>query len=130
MKEVHYYQCEYCGKTFEDEDECCRHELTEMVDSSKFQAYEDEKPVAWPWGGYEFEHINAICIENAIAWDFLNDYIQYNLGYCSPMEGMPLPDSWPVALFNSDGDLWINIEEEFYKIKTLKEKYLDNSPKV
>lgn len=130
MKEVHYYQCECCGKTFEDEDECYRHELVEMADSSKFQAYEGDKPITWPWGSYEFEHIDAIRIEDVTAWDFLSDYIQYNLGYYSPMEGLLLPDTWPVVLYNSDGNLWVNVEEEINKAKNLKEKYLDNPPKV
>lgn len=132
MKEVHYFQCEHCGKKFDDEDECRRHELTEGADSSKFQAYDvNRKPVAWPWGGYEFEGITAIRVENEEAWAFLDTYIRYELGYCSPMEVVDLPKKWPVVLFNSNyDDTWINIEEEFNTIKTLKENYLDNPPKV
>lgn len=132
MKEVHYFQCEYCGKTFADEDECHKHELIEKADTAKFQAYTGERePVAWPWGGYDFEHINAIRVENEEAWVFLDNYIGQELGYCSPMECVSLPKKWPVALFYNDyADTWINLEEEFKTIKILKEKYLDNPPKM
>lgn len=133
MKEVHYFQCEHCGKTFTDEEECRKHELQEATDSSKFQAYagDNREPIVWPWDGYDFEHINAIRIENQEAWAFLNDYIQHELGYCAPMEALSLPKKWPVVVFNTDyGDTWINIEEEYETIRILKEKYLDNPPKM
>lgn len=133
MKEVHYFQCEHCGKKFDDEGECRRHELVEAVDSTKFQAYmgDERELVAWPWDGYDFEHINAIRIENKEAWNFLDNYIRDELGYCSPMEYLDLPKKWPAALFNIDyNDGWINIEEEFETIRILKEKYLDNPPKM
>lgn len=132
MKEVHYFQCDYCGKTFTDEEECRKHELMESTDSTKFQAYEEErKLVAWPWDSYDFEHINAIRIENEEAWEFLDDYIQHELGYCSPMQYLDTPKKWPVVVFNTDyGDTWINIEEEYETMRILKEKYLDNPAKV
>lgn len=132
MKEVHYFQCEYCGETFTDEDECHKHELMEAVNSAKFQAYTGEREaVAWPWDGYDFEHINAIRIDDEETWAFLDNYIRDKLGYCSPMECLDLPKKWPVVLFNTDySDTWINIEEEFETMRILKEKYLDNPPKV
>lgn len=130
MKEIHYYQCEHCGKKFEDEEECYNHELMETTDSSLFQAYEGDTPIPWPWGGHEYTSINAIRIANKEIWDYLDEYIQAQLGYSSPMECVPTPTEWPVAVFNTDGDIWINVEEEYKMAKDLKEKYLDKHDKM
>lgn len=133
MTEIHYYQCEYCGKKFEDEGECHLHEVQEGVDASKFRAYHNitGMVVPWPWTGSDYESINALWITDKVTWDFLDDYIQHELGYCSPMECVPTPEEWPVAVFNTDlGDTWINVKEAYKMAKDLKEKYLDNPVKI
>lgn len=132
MKEIHYYECEYCGKHFEDEDECRIHELLEKTDTSKFRAYHylNGELIPWPWGASEYERMNALWVADEKSWDFLDNYIQHELGYSSPMEGLPTPTKWPVAVFNSDSDTWVNVEEAYEQAKALKEKYLDNPVKM
>lgn len=125
MTEVHYWKCGVCGKQFNDPDECKRHELSENAPARDFITYDkDNKPVEWPWSGFDYESVVAFKINNEEAWNFLDDYIRHDLGYCSPMEVVSTPKEWPVVVYCSDySDGWVNIKEEYEFYKNLVKRY-------
>lgn len=127
MTEIHYWKCDTCGKQFNDPDECKRHELSESAPAHDFIVYDkDNKPMEWPWSGMDYEDAVAMKINTPEAWDFLDDYIRHDLGYCSPMEVVSTPKEWPVVVYCTDyGDNWIDIKEEYDFYKFLMERYYE-----
>ena len=126
MIEKHIYQCEVCGKEFNDEDDCRKHEMEHitaklkgavvMMDSLGEVLPLDDMHTA-------IERAYAIyvgCKEAAdILWEMFDDE-----GYCTPIENIRTPVLYPAFfIYNQDEYRWLyfnDLEEEYNRLLELK----------
>ena len=133
MIEKHIYQCEVCGKEFNDEEDCRKHEMEHTASFIKNAVVMMDKG-----GGIlplddirtAIDKCHAIyvgCNEAAkMLWELFEDE-----GYCTPIENIRTPVLYP-AFFVYDQDsygwLYLNDLEEEYnrllKLKTTAENFL------
>lgn len=128
MIEHHYYKCELCGESFEDEEECRRHEARERMKDVHVHGYDENgNELPWPWSEYDFWQIRAIRFEDAGAWKPVGDYIRWELGYYSPTQCLEPPTEYPFVAFAPLGeDDWENLQERYNFYLDAMKKYLDN----
>ena len=126
MIEKHIYQCEVCGKTFDDEDDCLKHEMEHnaaklkgavvMMDSlGKILPLDDIHTA--------IERAYAIyvgCKGTAdILWKMFEDE-----GYCTPIENIRTPVLYPAFfIYDQDDYRWLyfnDLEEEYNRLFELK----------
>lgn len=126
MIEKHIYQCEVCGKEFDDYEDCRKHEMEHTASFIK-------NAVVMMDNGGEVLPLDDIrtAIERAYAiyvgckevakmlWELFEDE-----GYCTPIENIRTPILYP-AFFVYDKDsygwLYLNdLEEEYNRLLKLK----------
>ena len=126
MIEKHIYQCEVCGKEFNDEEDCRKHEMEHNVAKLKNAVVMmDDGGEVLPFDDIRtaIERAYAIyvgCKEAAdILWEMFDDE-----GYNPPIENIVPPVLYP-AFFVYDKDsygwLYLNdLEEEYNRLLKLK----------
>ena len=116
MIEHRYYECEHCGKRFEDESECQAHERLEemgqylngfaMYDSCYVPiSFED---IAMDYN--KFEKVYYVTIRDEEAGDALNEFIEEELGYQFFNEA-GWPTSYPCVIGFWRDECWQNLTE-------------------
>lgn len=123
MIEKHIYQCEVCGKEFNYEDDCRKHEMEHstaklkgtvvMMDSRGEILSLDDIHNA-------IEQSFAIYVKCKEAADILWELFEED-GYCSPIEDIDTPIQYP-AFFTYDAH-WRylrDLEEEYTRLLELK----------
>ena len=126
MTEIHTYRCDICGKTFDDEYDCYKHEMEHnaaklksavvMMDSlGKILPLDDihtaiEKSYA----------IYVGCNEAAkMLWELFEDG-----GYVTPIEDIRTPVLYPAFfIYNQDNYHWLylnDLEEKYNRLLELK----------
>lgn len=126
MIEKHIYQCEVCGKEFNDEEDCRKHEMEHnaaklkgavvmMDDGGEVLPLDDIRTA--------IERTYAIyvgCKEAAdILWELFKDE-----GYTTPIEDIRTPVLYPAFfIYDQDNYRWLyfnDIEEEYNRLLELK----------
>lgn len=126
MTEKHIYQCEVCGKEFNDEEDCRKHEMEHTVSFIK-------KAVVMMDDGGEILPLDDIstaidkcytiyvgCNETAkMLWELFEDE-----GYVTPIEDIGTPVLYPAFfIYDKDNYHWLyfnNLEEEYNRLLELK----------
>ena len=124
MIEIRYYECELCGKRFENEEECQAHERLEKMGTfvDGFTLYDDlYQPISFKDLVAKekfFEDVFYVTIQNEKAGNALNDYIENELGYSFYREaGTPM--HYPCVIGFWQGDCWQNLTEIHSYIETV-----------
>lgn len=126
MIEKHIYQCEVCGKEFNDEEDCRKHEMEHnaaklkgavvmMDDGGEVLPLDDIRTA--------IERTYAIyvgCKEAAdILWELFKDE-----GYTTPIEDIRTPVLYPAFfIYDQDNYHWLyfnDLEEEYNRLLELK----------
>lgn len=116
MIEHRYYECEHCGKRFEDEVECHTHELQEKMGSfiNDFTLYNNTydpiDPLNLMTDKRAFDEVFFAVIRNEEAGEALNDFIENELGYSFYSEA-GRPHSFPCLLGFWQDNCWQNLSE-------------------
>lgn len=126
MIEKHIYQCEVCGKEFNDEEDCRRHEMEHTASFIK-------NAVVMMNNGGEVLPLDDIrtaidncyaiyvgCNEAAkILWELFEDE-----GYTTPIEDIRTPVLYPAFfIYDQDNYHWLyfnDLEEEYNRLLELK----------
>lgn len=126
MIEKHIYQCEVCGKEFNDEEDCRKHEMEHTASFIK-------NAVVMMDNGGEVLPLDDIrtAIERAYAiyvgcneaakmlWELFEDE-----GYCTPIENIRTPVLYPAFfVYDQDNYSWLylnDLEEEYNRLLKLK----------
>ena len=126
MVEKYIYQCEVCGKEFNDEEDCRKHEMEHITTKLKGAVVMmDSQGKVLPLDDIHtaVERTHAIyvgCKEAAdILWEMFDDE-----GYTTPIEDIRTPVLYP-AFFTYDQDEYRwrymrDLEEEYNRILELK----------
>ena len=126
MIEKHIYQCEVCGKTFDDEYECREHEMEHNAAKLKdavVMMNSQEKVLPLDDIHTAIERAYAIyvgCKEAAdILWELFEDE-----GYTTPIEDIRTPALYPAFfIYDQDNYHWLylsDLEEEYNRLLELK----------
>lgn len=135
MKEIHYYECGYCGKRFDDEDECRAHEIEEKMGSlvDGFALYDERyQPITFKnlvSREADFNDVFYVAIRNKEAGEALNNFVEKELGY-SFYEDTGMPPSYPCGLGFLQNTGWTNLTEIRKSIDEILTKALDNGVKM
>ena len=126
MIEKHIYQCEVCGKEFNDEEDCRRHEMEHTASFIK-------NAVVMMNNGGEVLPLDDIrtaidkchtiyvgCNEAAkMLWELFEDE-----GYATPIEDIRTPVLYPAFfIYDQDNYHWLyfnDLEEEYNRLLELK----------
>lgn len=126
MIEKHIYQCEVCGKEFNDEDDCRKHEMEHITAKLKGAVVMmDSLGEVLPLDDIHtaIERTYAIYVGRKeaadILWEMFNDE-----GYCTPIENIETSIQYP-AFFTYDQDNYCwrymrDLEEEYNRLLELK----------
>lgn len=126
MTEIYTYRCDICGKTFDDEDDCLKHEMEHNVAKLKGAVVMmDDCGEVLPLDNIRTatEGAYAIyvgCKEAAdILWEMFDDE-----GYSAPVENIETPIQYPAFLtYDQDKYCWQymrDLEEEYNRLLDLK----------
>ena len=128
MTEIYTYRCDICGKTFDDEDDCLKHEMEHNVAKLKSAVVMmDSREKVLPLDDIHtaIERAYAIyvrCKEAAdILWEMFDDE-----GYETPIENIRIrtPVLYPAFfVYDQDNYRWLylnDLEEEYNRLLDLK----------
>lgn len=126
MIEKHIYQCEVCGKEFNDEEDCRKHEMEHNAAKLKGAVVMmDDGGEVLPLDDIHtaIERTYAIyvgCKEAAdILWELFSDE-----GYTTPIEDIRTPVLYPAFfIYDQDNYHWLyfnDLEEEYNRLLELK----------
>ena len=126
MIEKHIYQCEVCGKEFNDEEDCRKHEMEHNTAKLKGAVVMmDDGGEVLPLDDIHtaIERTYAIyvgCKEAAdILWELFGDE-----GYTTPIEDIRTPVLYPAFfIYDQDNYHWLylnDLEEEYNRLLKLK----------
>ena len=126
MTEIHTYRCDICGKTFDDEDDCRKHEMEHNVAKLKGAVVMmDDGGEVLPLDDIRtaIERTYAIyvgCNEAAkMLWELFEDE-----GYTTPIEDIRTPVLYPAFfIYDQDNYHWLylnDLEEEYNRLLVLK----------
>ena len=126
MTEIHTYRCDICGKTFDDEDDCRKHEMEHNVAKLKGAVVMmDSRRKVLPLDDIHtaIERAYAIyvgCKEAAdVLWEMFDDK-----GYTAPIEDIRTPVLYPAFfIYDKDNYQWLylnDLEEEYNRLLELK----------
>lgn len=126
MTEIYTYRCDICGKTFDDEDDCRKHEMEHNVAKLKGAVVMmDDGGEVLPLDDIRtaIERTYAIyvgCKEAAdILWEIFDDE-----GYNPPIKDIVTPALYPAFfIYDQDNFRWLylnDLEEEYNRLLELK----------
>ena len=126
MTEIHTYRCDVCGKTFDDEDDCRKHEMEHITAKLKgVVVMMDSLGEVLPLDDIHtaIERTYAIyvgCKEAAdILWELFEDE-----GYNPPIRDIVTPVLYPAFfVYDQDDYRWLyfnDLEEEYNRLLELK----------
>ena len=126
MTEIYTYRCDICGKTFDDEDDCRKHEMEHNVAKLKDAVVMmDDGGEVLPLDDIRtaIERTYAIyvgCKEAAdILWEIFDDE-----GYNPPIKDIVSPVLYPAFfIYDQDHYSWLylnDLEEEYNRLLKLK----------
>lgn len=126
MTEIYTYRCDICGKTFDDEDDCRKHEMEHNVAKLKGAVVMmDDDGEVLPLDNIStaIDKCYAIyvgCNEAAkILWELFKDE-----GYETPIEDIRTPILYPAFfIYDQDNYHWLylkDLEEEYNRLLELK----------
>lgn len=126
MTEIHTYRCDVCGKTFDDEDDCRKHEMEHTASFIKNAVVMmDDGGEVLPLDNIDtaIERAYAIyvgCNEVAkMLWGLFEDE-----GYVTPIENIRTPVLYPAFfIYDKDNYHWLylnDLEEEYNRLLELK----------
>ena len=126
MTEIHTYRCDICGKTFDDEDDCLKHEMEHTVSLIKNAVVMmDDGGEVLPLDDIRtaIERTYAIyvgCKKAAdILWELFKDE-----GYETPIGDIVTPVLYPAFfIYDQDDYRWLyfnDLEEEYNRLLKLK----------
>ena len=126
MIEKHIYQCEVCGKTFDDYDDCYKHEMEHKATGLKTSVVMmDDGGEVLPLDDIRtaIERAYAIyvgCNEAAkTLWELFEDE-----GYVTPIEDIRTPVLYPAFfIYDKDNYHWLyfnDLEKEYNRLLELK----------
>ena len=126
MTEIHTYRCDVCGKTFDDEDDCRKHEMEHTTSFIKNAVVMmDDGGEVLPLDNIDaaIERAYAIyvgCNEAAkMLWELFEDE-----GYCTPIENIRTPVLYPAFfVYDQDNYSWLyfnDLEKEYNRLLELK----------
>ena len=126
MTEIYTYRCDICGKTFDDEDDCRKHEMEHNATKLKGAVVMmDPLGKVLPLDDIDtaIERAYAIyvgCNEAAkMLWELFEDE-----GYCTPIENIRTPVLYPAFfIYDQDNYRWLyirDLEEEYNRLLELK----------
>ena len=126
MIEKHIYQCEVCGKTFDDYDDCYKHEMEHKATGLKTSiVMMDNGGEVLPLDDIHtaIERAYAIyvgCKEAAkMLWELFEDE-----GYCTPIENIRTPILYPAFfIYDQDDYRWLylnDLKEQYNRLLELK----------
>ena len=126
MTEIHTYRCDVCGETFDNEDDCRKHEMEH--DAAKLKGavvMMDSQGKVLPLDDIhttieDSYAIYAGCEEAAnILWEMFNSN-----GYCAPIEDIETSVYYPAFfIYDQDEYCWRymrDLEEEYNRLLDLK----------
>ena len=126
MTEIHTYRCDVCGKTFDDEDDCRKHEMEHNAAKLKSAVVMmDPQGKVLPLDDIrtaidECYAIYVGCNEAAkMLWELFEDE-----GYATPIEDIRTPVLYPAFfIYDQDHYCWLylnDLEEEYNRLLELK----------
>lgn len=126
MTEIHTYRCDVCGQTFDNEDDCRKHEMEHITAKLKGAVVMmDSLGEVLPLDDIHtaIERAYAIYVGCKEAADILWDLFDSN-GYTIPIEDIETSIQYP-AFFTYDQDKyrWLymrDLEEEYNRLLELK----------
>ena len=126
MTEIYTYRCDICGKTFDDEDDCRKHEMEHNAAKLKGAVVMmDPLGKVLPLDDIHtaIERTFAIYVGRKEAADILWEMFE-DEGYSIPIENIETPIQYP-AFFTYDQDKysWLymrDLEEEYNRLLKLK----------
>lgn len=131
MTEIHTYRCDVCGKIFDDENDCCRHEMEHKaagLENSVVMMDSDKKIL--PLDDWEIT-LNRACfvyIINQEAANGLKEIFQ-DYGYTFPAEDAQEEVSYPALFAYQDRELsWKSlqdVENEYNEFLAVKDEMED-----
>lgn len=121
MKEVNYYECEFCGERFDYEHECWEHEQEHIfseVANSLFFFDVNKKLInmgeTWSW----FDKVFYIVIRTEKAYNVLYEYCE-----SQGLDVMDAFDSWPnhtgVIYYDETFGVWRHVDKERQQLENL-----------
>lgn len=123
MTEIHTYRCDVCGKDFDDEDDCRKHEMEHKTTKLKNAVVimdDDGKILSLDDMHTAIEKSYAIYVECKEAADILWELFNED-GYCSPITDIDIPIQYPAFFtYNSHWRDMNNLEEEYNRLLELK----------
>lgn len=126
MTEIHTYRCDICGKTFDDEDDCRKHEMEHNAAKLKGAVVMmDPQGKVLPLDDIHtaIESTYAIYVGCKEAADILWEMFNSN-GYCTPIEDIETSVQYPAFFtYNQDEYRWQymrDLEEEYNRLLDLK----------
>lgn len=126
MTEIHTYRCDVCGKTFDDYDDCYKHEMEHKATGLKTSVVMmDNGGEVLPLDDIHtaIERAYAIyvgCNEAAkMLWELFEDE-----GYTTPIEDIRTPVLYPAFfVYDQDNYSWLylnDLEKEYNRLLELK----------
>ena len=126
MTEIHTYRCDVCGKTFDDEEDCRKHEMehtTSFIKNAVVMMNDGGEVLPLDDIDTAIEKSYAIyvgCNEAAkMLWELFEDE-----GYDTPIEGIVTPVLYPAFfIYDQDNYRWLymrDLEEEYNRLLELK----------
>lgn len=123
MTEIHTYRCDVCGKDFDDEDDCRKHEMEHKTTKLKNAVVimdDDGEILSLDDMHTAIEKSYAIYVECKEAADILWELFDED-GYCSPITDIDTPIQYPAFfIYNSHWRYMNNLEEEYNRLLELK----------
>ena len=122
----HIYQCEVCGKEFDDEDDCRKHEMEHITAKLKgavvmMDSLGEVLPLDDIHTAIERTYAIYVGCKEAvdILWELFEDE-----GYCAPIENIETSIQYPAFfIYDQDKYYWQymrDLEEEYNRLLDLK----------
>ena len=108
------YICDYCGKVFDDEDDCYRHEWEHkfklLKNRVKFMKEKNGVFIELPFAGESVDECTVIyCDGSGEAWDILDEAFDWRGYYCVPEV---IRADGHIFVYDHGADEWFCLEKK------------------
>lgn len=130
MLEIHYFECEICGKTFTNEADCRAHELTHSLDD-----FPHNELMMWNGKGERItvknimenadlmEEIWAVETSNSKAKEYLRDIFDEVGMECCPYDRHHYPNENGLIYYDEDPNDWVSFADKQAELNAIREKF-------